>query len=204
MSTNSRTFFAVAAIISMAAITGCAGKKSYTGIDNSGAAASAAQTSGATPSTIATPAVSFEKSSGITGSGITDSSLSGDEASKRRGSAEGADTAASSLKTVYFDFDAFLLSAEARETLTGNARFLESNAKTQVTIEGHADERGSDEYNLALAEKRAVAVKRYLQSLGVSAERMDTVSFGEDKPAVEGDNEAAWSKNRRVDFVIVK
>ena len=201
MNMSIRTLFAAAAIVSMVAVTGCAGKRSHTGIDSTGGSANAAQSS-ATSSTTATPAGSSEKSSGVTNSGITDSSLTADDVSKGRGSAD--ETGASPLKTVHFDFDAYLLSAEARETLSGNARFLESNGMTRVTVEGHADERGSDEYNLALAEKRAVAVKRYLQSLGISGDRMETVSFGEDKPAVEGSDEAAWSRNRRVDFVIVK
>lgn len=201
---NFRTFFAAAAIVSMAGITGCAGKKSYTGIDNTGAPTNAGQTSSAAASTTAPKASSSEPTSGVANSGITDSSLAADERANDRNSAEMTGGAANPLQTVYFGFDAYILTAEAREILSGNAQYLESNRLTRVTIEGHADERGSDDYNLALAEKRAVAAKRYLQSLGISEERMDAVSFGEDKPAVDGDDEAAWSKNRRVDFVIAK
>ena len=113
-------------------------------------------------------------------------------------------TAGSGLDTVYFDFDAYLLSAEAREILARNARFLGADAAARVTLEGHADERGSDEYNLALAEQRGVAVRRYLASLGIGEDRMEVVSYGEDKPAATGSDEAAWIKNRRVEFVIVK
>ncbi|MBT0652013.1 peptidoglycan-associated lipoprotein Pal [Geomobilimonas luticola] len=108
------------------------------------------------------------------------------------------------LDPVYFDFDSYLLRADARDTLSRNARWLADNRITRVTIEGHADERGSDEYNMALAEKRALAARRYVETLGVSPERLETISYGEDKPAVIGHDEDAWSKNRRVEFVISK
>lgn len=196
---NVSTLFAAAAIVSMVGITGCAGKKSHTSIDSTGASAAAGQSANAASPATATPAASKESTSGV-----TDSSLGADERSNGRNSADMTGGAANPLLTVYFGFDAHILTAEARETLAGNAQYLESNPLTRVTVEGHADERGSDDYNLALAEKRAVAAKRYLQSLGISEERLETVSFGEDRPAVDGDDEAAWSKNRRVDFVIAK
>lgn len=201
---NVRTLFAVSAIVSMVGITGCAGKRSHTSIDSTGAPAAAGQSASVASPATATPAASKESSSGVTDSGITDSSLGAGDRANGRDSADVTGGAANALKTVYFGFDAYILTAEARETLAGNAQYLESNPLTRVTVEGHADERGSDDYNLALAEKRAVAAKRYLQSLGISEERLEAVSFGEDKPAVDGDDEAAWSKNRRVDFVIAK
>jgi len=108
------------------------------------------------------------------------------------------------MENIYFEFDQFTLSAEARETLKNNAEYLKMNDGVQVVIEGHCDERGSDEYNLALGESRALAAKDYLVSLGVSASRLSVISYGEEKPAVMGSNESAWAKNRRDEFKAVK
>jgi peptidoglycan-associated lipoprotein len=105
-----------------------------------------------------------------------------------------------SLETVYFDYDAFTLKPAARQALERNAAWLQANPTVKVTIEGHCDERGSDEYNLALGERRALAVKSYLTTLGVAAERLATISYGEERPAVVGHDESAWSKNRRGEF----
>lgn len=104
------------------------------------------------------------------------------------------------LETVYFDYDAFTLKPAARQALERNATWLQANPAVKLVIEGHCDERGSDEYNLALGERRALAVKGYLTTLGVVAERLATISYGEERPAVEGQSEAAWSKNRRAEF----
>ena len=103
------------------------------------------------------------------------------------------------LETIYFDFDRFDIRADARPVLRGNAAAI-SDASGKVTIEGHCDERGSAEYNLALGERRANAVKRYLVDLGVSSSKLRTVSFGEERPAVQGHDESAWRYNRRADF----
>jgi len=108
------------------------------------------------------------------------------------------------MGNVYFDFDQFTLSAEARKTLADNAKYLKANSGTQVVVEGHCDERGSDEYNLALGESRALAAKNYLVSMGVSAKQLSVISYGEEKPAVMGSNEEAWAKNRRAEFKAVK
>lgn len=104
------------------------------------------------------------------------------------------------LEMVYFDYDAFTLKPAARQALERNAAWLLANPPVKVIIEGHCDERGSDEYNLALGERRAVAVKHYLTTLGVATERLATISYGEERPAIEGQGETAWSKNRRVEF----
>lgn len=104
------------------------------------------------------------------------------------------------LKTVYFDFDKSDIRPDAREALKRNAEMINEGDGT-ITIEGHCDERGSTEYNLALGERRASAVKRYLVDLGVPSSRLRTVSFGEDRPAVQGHDESAWRYNRRADFV---
>jgi peptidoglycan-associated lipoprotein len=108
------------------------------------------------------------------------------------------------MENIYFDFDKFTLSAEARKTLADNAEYLKANSGTQVVIEGHCDERGSDEYNLALGESRALAAKNYLVSLGISAKQLSVISYGEEKPAAMGSNEEAWAKNRRAEFKAVQ
>lgn len=109
------------------------------------------------------------------------------------------------LETVYFDFDKSDLRQDARDVLSKNAEALLKQATdAKIKIEGHCDERGSDEYNLALGERRAKSVAKYLTSLGVSEDRISTISFGKEKPVVQGSDESAWSKNRRAEFVIVK
>ncbi|MBU5612127.1 OmpA family protein [Geomonas azotofigens] len=107
------------------------------------------------------------------------------------------------LEKIYFDFDSDVLSDAARKTLTDNyAKLKGSNVK--IRIEGNCDERGSDEYNLALSERRAQAAMKYLVALGIPASRLSTIGYGEEKPAVSGHDEAAWSKNRRDEFSINK
>ena len=106
-----------------------------------------------------------------------------------------------SLETVYFDFDHYQIRTDAKPVLRGNAERINRNAEWgTVTIEGHCDDRGSEEYNLALGERRANTVKQYLVDLGVPGPRLRTVSYGEAKPDVPGFSEEAWSLNRRSDF----
>jgi len=113
--------------------------------------------------------------------------------------------AESPLEKVYFDFDSYLLSPSAREALKKDADYLLKNIPAvKVQVEGHCDERGSDEYNLALGEKRAKAALNYLVTLGVPAARLSFISYGKEKPADPGHDEAAWAKNRRAEFVIIK
>ena len=104
------------------------------------------------------------------------------------------------LRSIYFDFDDSSLKSEARQGLRHNADVLLANPDLSVQIEGNCDERGSDEYNLALGMRRAEAAMRYLQDLGVDASRLDTLSYGEENPQVSGSGEAAWARNRRDDF----
>ncbi len=114
-------------------------------------------------------------------------------------------TVAVALENVYFDFDKSDLRQDARDALSKNAEaLLKQVADAKVKIAGHCDERGSDEYNLALGDRRAKSVAKYLQTLGVKADRITTISFGKEKPAVDGHDEAAWSKNRRAEFEIIK
>ncbi len=105
------------------------------------------------------------------------------------------------LQTVYFDFDKANIRADARPVLRSNGDQLRTSGAA-VRLEGNTDERGSEEYNLALGERRAMSVKQYLENLGVPASQMRTVSFGEAKPAVAGHSEEAWRYNRRVDFQV--
>ncbi|WP_297656227.1 peptidoglycan-associated lipoprotein Pal [Hydrogenophaga sp.] len=103
-------------------------------------------------------------------------------------------------RIVFFDYDSFEVKAEYASTLEANARYLNANRSRRVNLEGHTDERGGREYNLALGQKRAEAVRRALSLLGVTDAQMEAVSFGEEKPAQVGFDEAAFSKNRRVEL----
>jgi len=107
-----------------------------------------------------------------------------------------------SSHSVYFAFDSSALDAAAQSILDANAAWLKANPGKSVTIEGNCDERGSREYNLALGQRRADAVKAYLVDHGVSASRIETVSFGEEKPVCTGTGEACWAQNRRADIVV--
>ena len=103
---------------------------------------------------------------------------------------------------IYFDYDEATLSDDTRDKLSRNADLLKSQAQLSMTLEGHADSRGTNEYNLALGERRANAVKQYLGSLGVGADRMRTLSYGKERPVCTEDVESCWSQNRRVHMVI--
>ena len=98
---------------------------------------------------------------------------------------------------VFFGYDSAELDSDAQELLQNQVAWLKQYSDTSVTIEGHCDERGTREYNLALGEKRAQAVKNYLISLGVSSDRVSTISYGKERPSVVGSHEGAWSQNRR-------
>lgn len=102
---------------------------------------------------------------------------------------------------VYFGFDKYDVTSEYAQLLDAHAAFLRANPSVRITIEGHADERGTPEYNIALGERRANAVKMYLQGKGVSADQLSIVSYGKEKPAVLGHDEAAYAKNRRAVLV---
>lgn len=112
------------------------------------------------------------------------------------------DFAQTAKDRVFFGFDKSSLTSEAVNTLKAQAEWLQANPDTNVIVEGHTDDRGTREYNLALGERRAVAVKNYLISRGVDAERIKTISYGKERPAVVGANEAAWAQNRRAVTVV--
>jgi peptidoglycan-associated lipoprotein len=104
------------------------------------------------------------------------------------------------LEAVFFDFDSFALTPVSQEVLKNNAEWLKENPEMKVIIEGYSDERGSAKYNLVLGERRAQSAKKYLAGLGVSPDRLDVISFGEERPASEGHEATAWKLNRRVEF----
>ncbi len=108
------------------------------------------------------------------------------------------------LSSVYFEYDQATITADQKATLRSNAEAIRSGSWSTVVVEGHCDERGSEEYNLGLGERRASAVKQYLIDSGISSSRIDTVSFGEARPAARGHDETAWSKNRRAEFRVVR
>lgn len=104
------------------------------------------------------------------------------------------------LKVIYFDYDKSDLSSASRDKLAINAKLLKAAAMVKIVVEGHCDERGTNEYNLGLGERRANSVKNYLTSLGISASRIKTISYGEEKPFAMGHSETAWKQNRRAHF----
>jgi peptidoglycan-associated lipoprotein len=116
---------------------------------------------------------------------------------------QGVTPASSPLKDIYFDFDSFELRMDTRETLTANAEWLKQNASVRVEIEGHSDDRGTNEYNMALGAKRAQVTRDFLVTLGVPANRLSTISFGEEVPVCSERTDECWAKNRRGRFVII-
>ncbi|MGC6484477.1 MAG: peptidoglycan-associated lipoprotein Pal [Candidatus Puniceispirillales bacterium] len=134
------------------------------------------------------------------------SSSSGSTASSDSGSSSSAMTKAEELVSigdrVLFDYDSSALSGDAKSTLAAQAAFLKQNPSVRITVEGHCDERGTREYNLALGERRASAARDYLVAQGVDAARIRTISYGKERPAVIGSNNTAWAQNRRAVSVI--
>lgn len=168
-------------------------------------AAPAAQAPSAGGAEVAVPDESI-KSEDVTAEDIkntADAKLGGQYASL--GSAEDLTQKAiekGHLYTIYFDYDKYTVREMDMDFLTKNAKWLGINPDIKVRIEGHADERGETDYNLALGDKRARSIRKYLEDMGIGANRLDVVSYGEEKPAVNGQGEEAWAKNRRAEFVI--
>lgn len=120
---------------------------------------------------------------------------------RARAAAEAARRAFSTA--IYFDYDRSDLKPEARALLDSKIPLMRANTPVRIRIAGHADERGSDSYNMALSQRRAASAKAYLVSQGIAADRIETVGFGEERPAATGSNEAAWAQNRRAEFEII-
>jgi peptidoglycan-associated lipoprotein len=133
------------------------------------------------------------------GASTSTNPLGGDADSRARGFGEG--TGALARKVIYFDFDKSEIKPEYYDIVTTAAHNLTANPKMKMKLEGNTDGRGTREYNIGLGERRAQAVRRALMLQGVAESQVTTVSFGAERPAVEGDDEAAWSKNRRVEVV---
>ena len=114
--------------------------------------------------------------------------------------AGGLASASAAQRTVYFDYDSYVIKPEFQSLIANHARFIKSQGARKVSIEGHTDESGGRENNLALGQKRADAVRSALSILGVSSSQMESVSFGKEKPAVQGSDEAAYAKNRRAEI----
>jgi peptidoglycan-associated lipoprotein len=106
------------------------------------------------------------------------------------------------VNPIFFAYDRAEITSESKAVLEENARWFRRYPNALVTIEGHCDERGTEEYNLALGDRRAQAARDYLIQLGVSSNRMESISFGEERPFAQGSNEAAWAQNRRAHFVV--
>jgi len=137
------------------------------------------------------------KTEGVPGSG-SDGSGSGFESESTGGEVP---QPIAELDTVYFDYDRAVVRDDMKDALRANAeKILENPGWGDVIVEGHCDERGSEEYNFALGERRAATVKKYLVALGVPSNRLETVSFGETQPNTSGHDEASWSRNRRAEF----
>ncbi len=155
--------------------------------------------------TSSTPSKSGDQSSGEGQRGSTSESTTPGQSSldQLREGKSTATPATSPLKDISFSFDRYDLEVEARNTLKANADWLKRNLTVRIEIEGHCDERGTNEYNLALGAKRAQAAKDYLVTLGIATERLSTISYGEEIPVCKDHNESCWSQNRRARFVII-
>jgi len=124
-----------------------------------------------------------------------------EEAQKREALTKETTLIKQKLNSIFFDFDQAVIREDQKEIMAKNAEWLKTNPQARIRIEGNCDERGTAEYNLALGQRRAEVAKDFLQGLGIAAQRMQTISYGFERPLTQGHNEEAWSKNRRVDFV---
>ena len=174
---------------------------SQTTTDSSGdSSSSTASTSASTSSSSGSSGSSSSSSSAGSGSASSSSSSSSSSAADAKASAE--DALAKIGNTVYFGYDSSALSDDAQATLMRQAGFLRGNPSLTVTIEGHCDERGTREYNLALGERRATAARDYLLAQGVDPARIRVISYGKERPVAAGSTEQSWSKNRRAATVL--
>jgi peptidoglycan-associated lipoprotein len=127
-----------------------------------------------------------------------------EEAARREAALQKKALKEGKLESIHFDFDQWLLRDDQKDVMIKDADWLKANPQAKIRIEGNCDERGTTEYNLALGQKRAEAAKGFLEGLGIPGSRMQTLSYGEERPLDPGHDEAAWAKNRRVDFVPVQ
>ena len=130
--------------------------------------------------------------------------LSAQQKRDQEAAAQSGASATDALKAIHFDFDSYVLTQQSRDILYSNAEYLLKKYHGKIKLEGHCDERGSDEYNIALGENRAKSALNYLLTLGVPSEQVSIISYGKERPLDNGHTEEAWAKNRRVEFVPVK
>ena len=189
------------ALVAMTFFLAACETASQTASDSSGDSSS-------TTTTASSDALSSSSGDGSSGSSSSSSSSASDSSSASAGAGSSTSTRTPAEKltaignTVYFAFDSAALDPRAQQTLSRQAAFLRVNPSIKITIEGHCDERGTREYNLALGERRASASRDFLLAQGVDAARVRIVSYGKERPVVEGSNEAAWAKNRRSATII--
>ena len=194
-------FLLLAAIAALLAACETASEIDAIASGTSGSSGTTSASSSASSST--SDETSTSSSSGSSNSGSSDSTASSGSSSTETGSTSysyDTDPKTALIKVgdrVLFGYDSSDLDDVDRATLNNQAKFLNQNPSLKVTIEGHCDERGTREYNLALGEKRASSVKDYLISLGINSDRISVVSYGKERPQVLGSNKAAWSMNRR-------
>jgi peptidoglycan-associated lipoprotein len=183
-----RTLVVIGLSLALAAgIAGC-GKKDEVKVDPDAAAAEAEARRKAYDDSVAAARAAADEAA----------RLAAEEAARRAAAAVPPLTVAD----IYFDYDKAALTDAARSTMATNAAGLSTHAGARIVIEGHCDQRGSNEYNLALGERRAAAVKDYLTNYGIDASRLQTVSYGEERPFVTGSDESSWAQNRRAHFVV--
>ena len=177
-----RNFLLVAIVA--AALVGCSSTPTTEApVEDHGTAGATAPGSGA-------------QTGGAQGGGVNGSNLGGGAADELRNP-----NSILSKRSVYFDFDSFVVKDEYKPLVEAHARYLQSHANARMTIQGNTDERGSREYNIALGQKRADAVKRMMTLLGAQDRQIETTSFGEERPKNPGHDETAWAENRRDDIV---
>ena len=173
-------------IVAAAALAGCSSPVKLDDVpvqDRSGTSASGTGAGGA-------------GAGGAAGGNVAESGVKSVDLGQSQATAAGPTGA----RIVYFDFDSFVIRADEQATIENNARFLRADAKRRAVVEGHTDDRGGREYNLALGQKRSEAVRRALTLLGVQDAQVEAVSFGKEKPAVQGMDESAFARNRRAEI----
>ena len=175
---------------------------SQTSTDSAGESSSSTASSSASTSSSSGSSGSSGSSSSSNSSSSSSSSSSGAASSSSGGVDSAADKLAAVGNTVYFGYDSAVLDGNSQATLFRQAAFLKGNPSLTVTIEGHCDERGTREYNLALGERRAAAARDYLLAQGVDPARIRVISYGKERPVAVGSNETSWSKNRRAATVL--
>ena len=175
---------------------------SQTSTDSAGESSSSTASSSASTSSSSGSSGSSGSSSSPSSSSSSSSSSSGTASSSSAAVDSAADKLAAVGNTVYFGYDSAVLDGNSQATLFRQAAFLKGNPSLTVTIEGHCDERGTREYNLALGERRAAAARDYLLAQGVDPARIRVISYGKERPIAAGSNETSWSKNRRAATVL--